>query len=195
MNDLVPKQTVRNRYNNIHSLSTLYWRYPYALGWFVHMDHLVQQVYIIWAIPICTCMVVHMDRLVQQFYIIWEIPICTWMVRCSHGPSGLAILHHIGNTHMYLDGCSHEPSGVTIFHYIGDTHLAQYNHLHGLRMVLANTSLFACGRSMIQSAKLQGTTNIGVCHTMALPFTLKSILRQKKKNYENSNISPCKKIY
>jgi hypothetical protein len=30
----------------------------------------------------------------------------------------------------------------------------------------------------------------GVCHTMALPFALKSILRQKK-NYENSNISPC----
>jgi hypothetical protein len=30
-------------------------------------------------------------------------------------------------------------------------------------------------------------------HTMALPFTLKSILRQTK-NYENSNISPCKKI-
>jgi hypothetical protein len=30
---------------------------------------------------------------------------------------------------------------------------------------------------------------------MALPFTLKSILRrQKKKNYENSNISPCKNI-
>jgi hypothetical protein len=27
---------------------------------------------------------------------------------------------------------------------------------------------------------------------VALPFTLKSILRQKKKNYENSNISPCK---
>jgi hypothetical protein len=34
----------------------------------------------------------------------------------------------------------------------------------------------------------------GVCHTVALPFALKkkSILRQKK-NYENSNISPCKK--
>jgi hypothetical protein len=30
-----------------------------------------------------------------------------------------------------------------------------------------------------------------VCHTVAWPFTLKSILRQKK-NYENSNISPCK---
>jgi len=36
-------------------------------------------------------------------------------------------------------------------------------------------------------------TKQGVCHTMALPFTLKSILRQKK-NYENSNISPGKNI-
>jgi len=33
----------------------------------------------------------------------------------------------------------------------------------------------------------------GACHTVALPFTLKSILRQKK-NYGNSNISPCKNI-
>jgi hypothetical protein len=33
----------------------------------------------------------------------------------------------------------------------------------------------------------------GVCHTVALPFTLKSILRQKK-NYGNSNNSPCKNI-
>jgi hypothetical protein len=33
----------------------------------------------------------------------------------------------------------------------------------------------------------------GVCHTMALPVTLKSILRQKK-NHGNSNISPCKNI-
>jgi hypothetical protein len=33
----------------------------------------------------------------------------------------------------------------------------------------------------------------GLCHTMALPFTLKSILRQKKNN-ENSNISPCRNI-
>ncbi len=30
-----------------------------------------------------------------------------------------------------------------------------------------------------------------VCHTGALPFTLKGILRQKK-NYENWNILPCK---
>jgi hypothetical protein len=34
-----------------------------------------------------------------------------------------------------------------------------------------------------------------VSYTVALPFTLKSILRrQKKKNYENSNILPCKNI-
>jgi hypothetical protein len=32
----------------------------------------------------------------------------------------------------------------------------------------------------------------GVCHIVALPFTLKNILRQKR-NYGNSNISPCKK--
>jgi hypothetical protein len=36
-------------------------------------------------------------------------------------------------------------------------------------------------------------TKQGVCHTVALPFTLKNTLRQKK-NYENSNISPCKNI-
>jgi hypothetical protein len=29
---------------------------------------------------------------------------------------------------------------------------------------------------------------------VALPVTLKRILRQKKKNYGNSNISPCKNI-
>jgi hypothetical protein len=33
----------------------------------------------------------------------------------------------------------------------------------------------------------------GLCHNVTLPFTLKSILRQKK-NYEISNISPCRKI-
>ncbi len=35
-------------------------------------------------------------------------------------------------------------------------------------------------------------TKQGVCHTVALPFTLKRILRQKKKNHGNQNISPCK---
>jgi hypothetical protein len=33
----------------------------------------------------------------------------------------------------------------------------------------------------------------GICHIVALPFTLKGILRQKK-NGGNSNISPCKNI-
>jgi hypothetical protein len=33
--------------------------------------------------------------------------------------------------------------------------------------------------------------NQGACHAVALPFTLKSIFMQKK-NYGNSNISPCK---
>jgi hypothetical protein len=32
----------------------------------------------------------------------------------------------------------------------------------------------------------------GVCHIVALPYRLKRIVRWKK-NYENSNISPCKK--
>jgi hypothetical protein len=33
----------------------------------------------------------------------------------------------------------------------------------------------------------------GACHIVALPFTLKNIFMQKK-NYGNSNISPCKNI-
>jgi len=36
-------------------------------------------------------------------------------------------------------------------------------------------------------------TKQGGCRTVALPFTLKSTLRQKK-NSGNSNISPCKNI-
>jgi hypothetical protein len=32
-----------------------------------------------------------------------------------------------------------------------------------------------------------------MCPSVALPFTLKSFVRQKK-NYGNSNISPCKNI-
>jgi hypothetical protein len=36
-------------------------------------------------------------------------------------------------------------------------------------------------------------TNKGLCHIIALPFTLKSISGQKK-NYGNSNISPCQDI-
>jgi hypothetical protein len=34
----------------------------------------------------------------------------------------------------------------------------------------------------------------GVCHTVTLPFTLKSIILRQKKNYGNSNISPGQNI-
>jgi hypothetical protein len=40
----------------------------------------------------------------------------------------------------------------------------------------------------------QWANNGCVITFVALPFTLKSILRQKKKNYGNSNISPSKKL-
>jgi hypothetical protein len=33
----------------------------------------------------------------------------------------------------------------------------------------------------------------GVCHIVALPFTLKTYLKRQKKNCGNSNISPSKK--
>jgi hypothetical protein len=39
----------------------------------------------------------------------------------------------------------------------------------------------------------QNKTKQWVCHTVALPFTLKSIVRQKK-NDGNSNASPCKNM-
>ncbi len=32
----------------------------------------------------------------------------------------------------------------------------------------------------------------GVCHIVTLPFTFKKYLKWQKKNYGNSNISPCK---
>jgi hypothetical protein len=40
----------------------------------------------------------------------------------------------------------------------------------------------------------QSSIKQGVCHTVALPFTFKSILRAKK-SFESSNISPCKTIF
>jgi hypothetical protein len=44
---------------------------------------------------------------------------------------------------------------------------------------------------LIHDANWHKQPKQGVYHTVALPFTTKSIFRQKK-NYENSNISPCK---
>jgi hypothetical protein len=46
---------------------------------------------------------------------------------------------------------------------------------------------------LVVSFVWQSQLQQGVCLTMALPFALKSILRQKK-NYENSTISPCENI-
>jgi hypothetical protein len=52
-------------------------------------------------------------------------------------------------------------------------------------------------RSKSQTAPIfhpeNGVSKQGVCHNVTLPFTSKSICRQKK-NYENSNISPCKSL-
>ncbi len=49
---------------------------------------------------------------------------------------------------------------------------------------------------LMDNRHLSNITNLkqGVCHTVALLFTLKSILRQEWKNYGKSNISWCKNI-
>jgi hypothetical protein len=51
-----------------------------------------------------------------------------------------------------------------------------------------------CSRGASKMKTCQSSIKQGVCHTMALPFTFKSILRAKK-NFETSNISPCKTIF
>jgi hypothetical protein len=48
-------------------------------------------------------------------------------------------------------------------------------------------------RSRVSSQNYSMWRKQEVCHTVTLPFTLKSILRQKM-NYGNSNISPCKNV-
>jgi hypothetical protein len=45
----------------------------------------------------------------------------------------------------------------------------------------------------IPSLSLHPIPKQGVCYTMALPFTIKIYILRQKKNYGNSNISPCKK--
>jgi hypothetical protein len=44
-----------------------------------------------------------------------------------------------------------------------------------------------------KKTKKQNKT-MGVFHTVALPFTLKKAILRQKKNFGNSNISPCKNI-
>ncbi len=64
--------------------------------------------------------------------------------------------------------------------------LCSKGRLH-VRVLAGAVLVFGCERKNSSKCKP------GVCHTVALPFTLKSILRQKK-YYGNSNISPCKNI-
>jgi hypothetical protein len=46
-----------------------------------------------------------------------------------------------------------------------------------------------CNKRLYINQEMEGR----VCHIVPLPFTLKSIILRQKKNYTNSNISPCKK--
>jgi hypothetical protein len=47
---------------------------------------------------------------------------------------------------------------------------------------------------LLHFGKILPRKRLGVSHTVALAFAFKSFLRQKKKNYGNSNILPCKNI-
>jgi len=60
------------------------------------------------------------------------------------------------------------------------------NHCICLNMAMDHTFSNACKPDKYYHKQ-------GVSHSLALPFTLQSIIRQKK-NYGNSNISPCKSI-
>jgi hypothetical protein len=53
-------------------------------------------------------------------------------------------------------------------------------------------SLISEGLEVKSSNPCRGFNNQGVCHILSLPFTLKSILRQRK-NYGNSNIFTMQK--
>jgi hypothetical protein len=67
---------------------------------------------------------------------------------------------------------------------LGDIHLKRTKILfyYACKKMMTNLNIESCKQK-------PSTSKQGVCHTVALPFTLKSILRQKK-NYGNSNISP-----
>jgi hypothetical protein len=65
--------------------------------------------------------------------------------------------------------------------------------MHLIVQAIGSNDMTYGRRQVLWRTEANSQTKQGVCYTMALPFTLKSILRQKK-NYENSNISPCKNI-
>jgi hypothetical protein len=72
---------------------------------------------------------------------------------------------------------------ITFFHHTHTQKLIQ--HPLYLSTLMLNPYLYA-------NPGLKKTTTKGVCHTVALPFTLKSILSQKK-NYEKKKYN-LKKI-
>jgi hypothetical protein len=60
--------------------------------------------------------------------------------------------------------------------------------------IYTNRALHICDEATTQQiSPANKQFEQGVCHIMPSLYTLKSILRQKK-NYGNSNISPCKNI-
>jgi len=76
--------------------------------------------------------------------------------------------------------------------------LTQLSFIHnwvltGIQWMVHWWVLVHCGPFKVLVYPPSSLIKQGAYHTVALPFTLKSILRRKK-NYENSNISPCKNI-
>jgi hypothetical protein len=65
--------------------------------------------------------------------------------------------------------------------------------MHLIVQAIGSNDMTYGRRQVLWPTETNSQTKQGVCHTVALPFTLKFILRQKK-NYENSNILPCKNI-
>jgi hypothetical protein len=64
--------------------------------------------------------------------------------------------------------------------------------MHLIVQAIGSNDMTYGKRQVLWPTEANSQTKQGVCQSVALPFTLKSILRQKK-NYENSNISPCQK--
>ncbi len=61
------------------------------------------------------------------------------------------------------------------------------------KFVLCKSKFIPIGQNRKKEKKRPTKPKQGMCHNVALPLTLKSILRQKK-NYGISSISPCKNI-
>jgi hypothetical protein len=89
------------------------------------------------------------------------------------------------SNHNFALACCHY--GASLF--VGRTHVGP--------KPISSSSSSTAAESFIMKSRNSQVLLMRLCqvvfHIVALPFTLKSILRQKK-NYGNSNISPCKNI-